>query len=326
MIIKTKHNASVSATINYNLQAEKDYKLLHHSDNLRVPLDPSDERGKQAMTADFNYQVSEQHKHPIGHTVVNFGADQGWDKLDRSGKEQFCADLIHSKGLQDTQYFIVEHRDTDYKHLHLVYNKTDNSGKGIHQDKHAIDDNILTYTLGNKYGLAIPPRTKNFIDNQLKQDPHYLEKVANRPLTNQQKPGSIGKEKLAIYRGNGLLGQARNEHHLGKLAEQSGVPFSVNETRINLDGESLDRGELAAVFSSNRSDLSERKSANKQANKAKEIKANKPGYLQKIERKQSRELARQREKATKQSKEERQTKSRAANRSGGGRQSSGRGL
>lgn len=294
MIIKTKHNASASATIEYNLKAEKTRGILYHSENLRVPLDPFDERGKAAMTADFNYQVSEQHKNPIGHSIINFGADPTWEQLDRKSKEQFCRDFIESKGLESTQYFVVEHHDTDFKHLHIVYNKTDNFGKGIHQDKHAIDDNILTYKLGKQYGLEIPVRTKDFIDNQLRQDPDYLEKVANRHLANSQKTSIISDERLAHYREVGILKQARNEHHLGKLAAKGGVSFSVSETAVKLGNVALDRGELAAVLSSNRSDYAEQKLAIKQANKAQEVKASKPDYLQKIERKQLKELARQR--------------------------------
>jgi hypothetical protein len=262
MYAKGNHNTSFSATIEYNFREDKLESIVLHSDDLRIPMDALDDYGKQALIRDFEEQASYRRlAKPCGHTIIGIGEKGGnWEELTTQQKQQFCLDFIKEKGFENTQYIFVSHKDTDHSHLHLIYNRIDNDGKGIHQDKNKIDNELIGYKLSEKYNLPHPEASRNWIQRELQKDSKYIDTVLNRELSGSVKVKALeGNQIVEIKANHPLLDLARNQHHLGKLAQANGVSFRELEDDIYLDHLRISKEDLSAVYKSNREKVEDQK-------------------------------------------------------------------
>jgi hypothetical protein len=218
--------------------------------------------------------------------------------MSQEQKEAFCRDVVKEKRLENTQYIFVEHKDTDYKHLHLMYNKTDNKGKGIHQDKNAIDDNLMGYKLGLKYDFSIPEKTRVYVERELSRNPEFLEQVYHRQRSGKAAPlvmverGKFNELKAR----EPLLAQARNEHHLKRLCLMEKKAFRQEKKNIHIGDQTYDRGLVQGLLFENNSVYLDKKRADKKVHFEKSMQENrsKGDHLQKMEKRQARELERER--------------------------------
>jgi len=262
MYAKGNHNTSFSATIEYNFREDKFESIVLHSDDLRIPMDAVDSVGKQALIRDFEEQASYRRlAKPCGHTIIGIGEKGGnWEELTTQEKQQFCLDFIKEKGFENTQYIFVSHKDTDHSHLHLIYNRIDNNGKGIHQDKNKIDNELIGYKLSEKYNLPHPEASRNWIQRELDKDSKYIDTVLNREPAGLVKVKALEVVQIdEIKASNHILNSARNQHHLGKLAQAQGVSFRELEEDIYLDNLRISKEDLSAVYKSNREKIEAQK-------------------------------------------------------------------
>jgi hypothetical protein len=85
-----------------------------------------------AMVADFNLQrsLNPELGKAVGHITLS------WSVHDRSKlNDQVMAErargYLEKMQIRDTQYLIVEHRDREHPHLHIVYNRVNFQGRTI---------------------------------------------------------------------------------------------------------------------------------------------------------------------------------------------------
>ena len=269
MYAKGNHNVSFSATVEYNLSPDKFEEILYHSDDLRVPLDSNDALGKQALISDFEEQARYRNlANPCGHTIIGIGEKGGnWELMTNHEKQAFCSDFIKEKGFENTQYVFISHKDTDHDHLHLIYNRVDNNGKGIHQDKNKIDNELIGYKLSEKYNLPHPEASRKWIMNELSKDSKYIDTVLNRDISGTSKVKPLASEQLAeLKASNPILSSARNQHHLSKLAQSQGVSFREIEGSIYLNQNKVSKEDLSAVYKFNRQEVEAKKQEQRMLN------------------------------------------------------------
>lgn len=84
------------------------------------------------ITEDFNMQrsLNPNIAKAVGHIILS------WSTLDRHKlTDQIMAErakeYMNKMKITDTQYLMVRHTDRDHPHLHLIYNRVNNSGKTI---------------------------------------------------------------------------------------------------------------------------------------------------------------------------------------------------
>lgn len=80
------------------------------------------------MAADFEWQhgLMPGKEKPVYHSVLSFPAGEsiGDDRLVELGKR-----YLEKIGMENTQYALVKHTDTDHLHVHILANRVDNDGE-----------------------------------------------------------------------------------------------------------------------------------------------------------------------------------------------------
>lgn len=87
---------------------------------------------KQDMIRSFAMQRSGRKdiKHPVGHIPISF-APEDKARMTNDFMVQLAKEYMQEMGIENTQYIIVRHHNTDNEHLHIVYNRIDNDLKLI---------------------------------------------------------------------------------------------------------------------------------------------------------------------------------------------------
>lgn len=240
--------SSFGNAINYiyegRLDEHKDKKeaLLLHSDNIRVPRDAEDLKGRNRMKADFIFQA-EQHKqygnahrkNYVGHHSLNFSVSDIQD-LGPKKIEQITKDYIKDAGIDQTQYIAVAHQDTDLYHVHIIFNRAKND-KTLYNDWRERNKTAeRAVALNLKYDFV-----------QVKKQ----VEMANSPEVLAIRSGHEDIQKL---RADELLSRAKNLHHLSKICEADGRVFKEHGGVIMVGELPYKKADLQAVFYDNRSE------------------------------------------------------------------------
>ena len=109
----------------------------------------------ESMVTSFELQrsVRSEIKSPVGHIPISF-APEDRERMTNTFMLQLAEEYMKNMGIRDTQYIVVRHHDADNEHVHIVYNRIDNSGKLI-TDKNDYKRNIATCKrIKDKYGLT----------------------------------------------------------------------------------------------------------------------------------------------------------------------------
>lgn len=109
------------------------------------------------ITRDFNLQrkLNPELGKAVGHTILSWSKED-LDKLDDQIMIEVAKSYLKKMGITNTQFLIVKHTDRLHPHLHIVYNRVDNSGKTI-TDNNNYRRNVKVcreLTEGNNFYLA----------------------------------------------------------------------------------------------------------------------------------------------------------------------------
>ena len=107
------------------------------------------------ITASFKAQAKARpsfHKF-VGHISLSFSPDD-YDKLDDKKIAEIARKYMRRMGIKNTQYVIFRHHDQPHPHIHIVYNRVDNEGRGISGDTSYIKSAAITKALTREYGLT----------------------------------------------------------------------------------------------------------------------------------------------------------------------------
>ncbi|QRR04162.1 relaxase/mobilization nuclease domain-containing protein [Dyadobacter sandarakinus] len=86
----------------------------------------------KSMVDDFNMQrmLNPELGKAVGHLVLSW-SQMDAPKLSEKILMERAKQYLEKMKIQDTQYLVVEHRDTKHPHIHILYNRVDNSGRSI---------------------------------------------------------------------------------------------------------------------------------------------------------------------------------------------------
>ena len=107
------------------------------------------------ITASFKAQAkgnSRVHKF-VGHVSLNFSPED-LAKLDDRKIAEIAKEYMRRMGIRNTQYVVFRHFDQPHPHIHIVYNRVDNEGRGITGDTGFTKSAAITKALTREYGLT----------------------------------------------------------------------------------------------------------------------------------------------------------------------------
>ena len=107
------------------------------------------------ITASFKAQAKARptfHKF-VGHISLSFSPED-YDKLDDKKIAEIAREYMRRMGIRNTQYVIFRHHDQPHPHIHIVYNRVDNDGRGIKGDTSYTKSAAITKALTREYHLT----------------------------------------------------------------------------------------------------------------------------------------------------------------------------
>lgn len=95
-----------------------------------------------AITQDFNMQRKMRPGlgKAVGHLVLSWSKED-LSKLSDQAMAERAREYMEKMNIRNTQYVIIRHSDREHPHIHIVYNRVDNSGKTI-TDQNNFERNI----------------------------------------------------------------------------------------------------------------------------------------------------------------------------------------
>ncbi|MFR9554226.1 MAG: relaxase/mobilization nuclease domain-containing protein [Rikenellaceae bacterium] len=145
MIAKNIKSQSFGGSVGYVLK--KDAEVLKAEGVMAM--------SKEDMITSFELQrsVRPEIKSPAGHIPISF-APEDRERMTNEFMVKLAEEYMQNMGIKDTQYIIVCHHDGDNEHVHIIYNRINNSEKLI-TDKNDYKRNVATCKrLKDKYNLT----------------------------------------------------------------------------------------------------------------------------------------------------------------------------
>lgn len=162
MMAKIVKGKAFKGVVNYILDKQKNTEIVDF-DGLRM-------KSKASITQSFLTQASLNSRvsKPVCHISLDFSA-QDKAKLSNQLMGQIAHDYMKQMGIVNTQYIIVRHFDKEHPHIHLVYNRVDNSGKTITDSNDRFRSEKICKELTEKYGLYFAIGKENVKEHRLKE-------------------------------------------------------------------------------------------------------------------------------------------------------------
>ena len=146
MIGKLKKGTSFGGCIRY--VTGKDEAKILASDGVLLGKNT-----EMAQSFELQRQLNPSIKKPVGHIALSFKPEDK-PRLTDDFMAKIALEYMQMMGINDTQFIIVRHHNTDNPHCHIVYNRINNEGKLI-SDAHDYRRNEqVTKVLKSKYGLT----------------------------------------------------------------------------------------------------------------------------------------------------------------------------
>lgn len=146
MIGKLKKGSSFGGCIRY--VTGKDEAKILASDGVLLGTN-----AEIVQSFELQRQLNPRIKKPVGHIALSFKPDDK-PRLTDDFMAKIALEYMQMMGINDTQFIIVRHHNTDNPHCHIVYNRINNEGKLI-SDAHDYRRNEqVTKALKSKYGLT----------------------------------------------------------------------------------------------------------------------------------------------------------------------------
>ena len=146
MIGKLKKGSSFGGCIRY--VTGKDEAEIIASDGVLLGTN-----AEMTQSFDLQRQLNPRIKKPVGHIALSFKPDDK-PRLTDDFMAKIALEYMQMMGINDTQFIIVRHHNTDNPHCHIVYNRINNEGKLISDRNDYRRNEQVTKTLKSKYGLT----------------------------------------------------------------------------------------------------------------------------------------------------------------------------
>ncbi len=89
----------------------------------------------------------------VGHIPLAFSPDDK-ERLTDYFMERLAKEYMKAMGIENTQYIIVRHNNTNHPHCHIIFNRVDNEGKTISDKNDQYRNEKVCKQLKDKYQLT----------------------------------------------------------------------------------------------------------------------------------------------------------------------------
>ncbi|MFD2938344.1 relaxase/mobilization nuclease domain-containing protein [Spirosoma flavum] len=151
MIGKTSIGRSFKGCCGYNMEkVEKGKGEVILSQGVR-------DYEQKAMVADFvrQAQLNPDLSRSVWHTAISFDPqDEVRVRANPQLIQSVASDYLKGMGLDQSQYAVIEHRDTGHSHFHIIANRVANDGQTISDSHNFSRSEHLLRQIEQKYALT----------------------------------------------------------------------------------------------------------------------------------------------------------------------------
>ena len=217
MIGKIKKGSGFKGCVNYVLGKEQ--AVLLHADGVLT-----ESRGDIIRSFCMQTGMNPDLKKPVGHIALSYSAVDA-PKLTDGKMVQLAQEYMREMKITDTQYIIVRHQDREHPHVHIVFNRIDNSGKTISDRNDMYRNEQVCKKLKAKHGLYFAGGKEQVKQHRLKEP---------------------DKSKYEIYTAvKNEIGKSRNWQQLQERLAEKGITvrFKRKGQTDEIQGISFSKGE-----------------------------------------------------------------------------------
>ena len=145
MIAKVKKGASFGGCVRYVMNASAEV----------LAAEGVDAEDAATIIRDFAIQRSgrPEIKQPVGHIAVSFSSDDS-SRMTNDFMLTLAHEYMAEMGIENTQYIVVRHHNTDHDHFHIVYNRIDNDLRLISANNDFHRSGAACKRLKERHGLT----------------------------------------------------------------------------------------------------------------------------------------------------------------------------
>lgn len=151
MIGKTSIGRSFKGCCAYNMEkVEKGKGEVIMSQGVR-------DYEQKAMVADFvrQAQLNPDLSRSVWHTAISFDPqDEARLRANPQLMQSVASDYLKGMGLDQSQYAVIEHRDTVHSHFHIIANRVTNDGQTVSDSHNYSRSETLLRQIEQKYDLT----------------------------------------------------------------------------------------------------------------------------------------------------------------------------
>jgi hypothetical protein len=197
MIGKIVKGRSFKGCISYVVDA-KDAKILASEGVL--------ETDKESIINSFYMQslLNPNLSKCVGHIPLAFSPDDK-ERMTDQFMERLAKEYMKEMKIENTQYIIVRHNNTDHPHLHIVFNRVDNDGKTISDKNDRYRNEKVCKQLKDKYNLTYGKGKDNVNVQKLKgaeqtkyEIDHAIKAILPKAKNWQQFESLLDKQGVSI--------------------------------------------------------------------------------------------------------------------------------
>jgi hypothetical protein len=162
MMAKIVKGKAFKGVVNYILDKQKDTQIVDF-DGLRM-------KSKASIIQSFVTQASLNSR--VSKSVCHISLDfsiQDKDKLSNQLMGQIAQEYMKRMGITNTQYIVARHFDKEHPHVHIVFNRVDNTEKTISDSNDRFRSEKICKELTEKHGLYFSFGKKNVKEHRLKE-------------------------------------------------------------------------------------------------------------------------------------------------------------
>lgn len=219
---------SFGGCVRYNVL--KPEALILHADGVRID-------SVQTIIHDFNLQrkLNPNLEKAVGHIALNWSInDKG--KLSPDIMVDQAREYMEKMDIRDTQYLIVQHKDRQHPHIHIIYNRVDYQGKTTSDRFQKQRNARVCKDLTVKHGYYLAPGKDQVNRQQLKGADKARYGLYDSISATVRRASNWNELSAALQR----QGISTHFKLKGGTTDVQGVSFSKGD--IHLNGSQIDRG------------------------------------------------------------------------------------
>jgi len=229
MIGKLKKGSSFGGCVRY--VTGKDEAKILASDGVLLGTN-----AEIVQSFELQRQLNPRIKKPVGHIALSFKPEDK-PRLTDEFMAKIALEYMQMMGINDTQFIIVRHHNTDNPHCHIVYNRINNEGKLISDRNDYRRNEQVTKALKSKYGLTYGTDKSNTNTRKLRNAERAKYEIHNVVKDVLKTAGSWLKFKNELAKRGVLLEFVYKDKEQSKV---QGIRFSKDG--YSFKGTQISRG------------------------------------------------------------------------------------